>query len=377
MDQLYISGRLRVCPKAVLQIKRSLPGGNGTINVMLNQEVAPTDILGEGIISSGFHVINLSKELGVSPKKAPSYLKKKIGQTIFQGELLAQKEGLMNFGKKNILVPEDGIMDFYDEDKGVLRIKLIAKKNKLISGVYGIIDKINKTTGDIIIRTQASIVYGLLGSGKEREGILTIIGRSGDFVTDKHLTDKLKGKIVVGGSLIFPDTLTLAMEMGASGFITGGINVADYRSINGGKMTITKQWSDIGITVLVAEGFGMAPIGEDIFSILMSHDNRFTVIDGNNKRLILPTNKPDSMIDTRKVRLPETFCEALSEEILNIELEIGKKVRLLSPSFLGMQGVVESIDKSETKLASGVITYLVTVSGQKKVRVPYQNLEII
>lgn len=377
MDQLYISGRLRVCPKTVLHIKRTLAGGKGTITALQKQEVGPADILGEGQTFSGFHVINLSKELGVDPKKAPSYLKRQIGQTIFQGELLAQKTGIIKFGNKNILAPQDGILDSYDSTNGNLRIKLAIKKNKLVSGVYGVIDYINHQAGEIVIRTQATVIYGILGSGKEREGLLKIIGNAGDLITDNQISDDLKGKIIVGGGLILPNTLSLAMQMGVSGFITGGINVTDYKSINGGKIAVSKQWSDIGITVLVTEGFGMASIGEDIFSILKAHDNRFVVIDGNNRRLILPTNKPESLNDTRKTKLPETFCEMLSGEISNINLEIGKKVRVISPSLLGMQGVIESIDKSETVLPSGVKTYLVTVAGKKRIRVPYQNLEMI
>lgn len=377
MDQLYISGRLRVCPKTVTHIKRILLGGKGTINVKVRQEVEPADILGEGEISSGFHIVNLSKELGVSPEKAPSYLKRQIGQTIFQGELLAQKTGLINFGKKNIIAPEDGVLDFYDATNGTLKIKLSVKKSKLVSGVYGIVDSVNQKTREIIIRTQATSIYGILGSGKEREGILKVLGPAEAFINGKQISADLKGKIIVGGSLIFPNTLISAMGVGVSGIITGGVNVADYRSMNGGKLAVFKQWSDIGTTILITEGFGMAPIGEDIFSILKSHNDRFAVIDGNNKRLILPTNKPESMIDTRKVKLPEIVYERLPGEIFDIELKVGGKVRILSPAFLGMQGVVESIDKSETKLASGVITYLVTVSGQKKVRVPYQNLAMI
>ncbi|MDO8638788.1 MAG: hypothetical protein Q7R43_04390 [Candidatus Daviesbacteria bacterium] len=369
--------RFRVCPKTVLHIKRTLPGGKGTISAMVRQEVNPEDILGEGITSSGFQSINLSKELGVSPSKASQYLKRKIGQNIYQGELLAQKTGIIKFGQKNIIAPQDGVLDFYDAENGNLKIKLSVKKNKLVSGVYGIVDQIDQSKGEIIIKTQATVIYGLLGSGKEREGVLSVLGSAGDFISEKHITDNLRGKITVGGSLIFPSALTRALGIGVSGFITGGINVADYRSMNGGKLAISKQWSDIGITVLITEGFGMAPIGEDIFAILKAHDNRFAVIDGNNKRLILPTNKPESMIDTRRTKLPEAFCEKLPGEISDIELKVGRKVRILSPAFLGVQGVVESIDKSETKLASGIITYLVTVSGQKKIRVPYQNLEII
>lgn len=377
MNQLYISGRLRVCPKTVLHIKRILTGGKGTIIVQLHQEVEPADILGEGITSSGFYTINLSKELGVNPNKALQYLKRKIGQTIYQGELVAQKEGIMKFSKKNILAPQDGILDFYDVNSGNLKIKLAVKKNKLVSGVYGIIDSINYQAGEIIIRTQATIIYGMLGSGREREGILRVLGKAEDLIIDKQISNDFKGHIIVGGGLIFPNTLTLAMQLGISGFIAGGINVTDYKSINGGKIAVSKQWSDIGTTILVTEGFGMASIGEDIFSILVSHNNRFAVIDGNNKRLILPTNKPESIISTRKTKLPDTFCEMLSEEILDIELKVGKVVRLVSPSFFGIQGVIESIDKSETLLPSGVKTHLVTISGQKKLRVPYQNLEMI
>lgn len=386
MDQMYVNSRMRVFKDKVLHVKRRLSPLKSAIYVQEGQEVSISDVLGEGQGPTGFRTINLAKELGVSPKKASSFLKRPLGQIIYQGELLAKTEAFWGLRKKLLLSPVDGIVDFYDDKTGGLRIKLLPKRTKLISGVYGIVDHVDYGKGVITLRTRATLIYGVFGVGKEREGILKILGSKDSLISSKQILPQMSGQVLVGGSIVFLDALEKSVSLGINGFISGGIDLKDYQAIGGSDplkaginfFSSAKKWSDVGLTVMITEGFGSIQIGDDIFSVLKEYDGKFVILDGNLARLILPNQTPDSMMYIRRVKLPEVIePETLPESGL-AAVKAGAVVRVLTTPFLGMQGEVETIDKTVTRLPSGIVTWMVTVSTpQRKIRVPYQNLEVI
>jgi len=378
MDKLYLKNKIRIQRDSIIHVKRSLPLGRGEIHVRVGQEVTPGDILGEGLVPAGFHVIHLASRLGVNPAQALVHLKRQIGKNIYKGELLARRESFFGLRRKLILSPVDGIVDFYDVQKGDLRIKLLPKKTALISGVYGVVDAFNIVSGTITIKTMASLIYGVMGLGKEREGIIKILGGPDVLVTSKQLGEQLTGRIVVTGGLIFSDALEKAVDLGISGFISGGINVRDFLAAGGILGKENKKWSDVGVSLLITEGFGSISIGEDVFALLKKHDNRFVILDGNRSKMILPTTDPNSMIYIRKTQLPAMSMVETDLESQEVALECGSKVRITGLKDLGKQGVVEAIDRTPTKLLSGVSTFLVTVvTSNRKLRIPYTNLEIL
>lgn len=379
MDPLYINSRIRVKPDSITYIKRSLSYTKGKVNVSVGQEVCPEDVLAEEPAPTGFRTVYLAKELQVNPKHASGCLKRQLGQTIFTGELLAEKTALFGLQKKVVLAPVDGIVDYYDEEKGTLKIKLLPGRNQLVSGAYGVIEQIIATSGSIVIRTCASLVYGVIGSGRERGGLLRIIGGADTLVSSRQIVEGYRGEIVVGGSLTFMDALEKAASIKVSGIVTGGINAGDFKTMVGGNWNpLKKHWSDVGLTLMATEGFGSIPTGEDIFNLLRQHQGQFALLDGNLRRLVLPSDNPDSMIYVRRTKLPKISLVEPEVEIQATPLAVGGRVRIVAPPLLGKQGVVESVDRTVSRLPSGVFTYLVTVvSKNQKLRVPYINLEAI
>lgn len=379
MNQQFVPSRLRIEKKKIMHIKRRLVNAKGQIKVSVGQEVCPQDVIAEGHSSSGFRTIHLSKELRVSPSRALSLLTRQVGQNIYQGELLAMKRDLWGLSKHLVLSPVDGIVETYDTKSGNVKIQLAPKTIRLVSGVYGIVDEVNESSGIVVIRTMVNAIYGVMGSGKEREGLLKILGPSDMLASSKQIPSQAQGRILVAGGLTFMSALERAIDVRIGGIITGGINAGDYRSMAGGQWNIWhKHWSDVGLSLMVTEGFGSAPIGEDIFSLLREYNESFVILDGNRSRLILPINEQDSMIYIRKTALPVKFEVESFPQMGLSPLKEGIKVRIIASPYLGLQGVVEGVDQTLTKLPSGLETYLVTVaSGAQKVRVPLLNLEVL
>lgn len=379
MDQLFVNARLRVRPDGVVHVRRELPSGNTKVNIAVGQEVSPGDVLGEGHTVAGFRTINLAHDLNVKPPEVLSYLACGIGKTIFEGELLAVKKEFYGFKKRIITSPVDGVIDYFDSQKGDLRIRLIPKSVKTVSGVYGIVDFIDEANGTVFVRTAATLVYGVLSSGKQREGFLRVLGSSETLVSSPQIIENMSGQIIVGGSIVFKEALEKAVGLGVAGIITGGINARDYKGIAGGSWNFKeKSFSDVGITVFATEGFGAAPIGEDIFPFLKNYDGKFVILDGRNAVLILPSQNQNSMIYIRKTVLPVKSEPASRFEIELEQLKVGSRVRIVSGLRLGQQGKVVAIDRSLSRLISGIMTYMIMVeTSREKIKMPYTNVEII
>lgn len=378
MTQLLINSRIRVKEEAITKIRRSFLQGKGKIHVEAGQEVSPGDILGEGHEVAGFRTLAIALELGAPPGQAAKYLHCRLGQTVYRGELLAGRDRFFGIKKRIIMSPADGVLDSYDEKTGILRIRSLPKTVKLASGVYGIIDQVQASSGAVVIRTKASIIYGILGSGQERAGLLRVLDAADTLVGTRQVLPEDRGDILVGGSQVSLEALKQAMSYNVAGIISGGINLADFKKIAGGEWEPGKKHEgDVGISLLVTEGFGAVPIGPDIFSLLKRYNHKFALLDGGQARLVLPSDNPDSMIDIRKAKPDEVLPVDAVSPIEEEPLIVGARVRIVAPPQLGKQGTVEAIDRTATLLPSGASVCLATVAGQGKIRVPYLNLEII
>ncbi|MBI3103317.1 hypothetical protein HYZ05_00075 [Candidatus Daviesbacteria bacterium] len=381
MNTQYAAGRLRIAKDQVIRIKRTLRG-KGKLNVSLGQQVSPDEIIGVATLSSGFRKINLSELLSVPPPEAQKYLTKSLGQRIYRGELLAFKSGTIFGGKRLVISPTDGVLDFLNPTTGELRMTFLPKKTPLPAGVFGIVEAIDEVRGVVVLRAQVSRIYGIFGSGGLRDGILHILNKRDDLIDKLMIERQFDENILVGGSLIFKDAISSAISLGVNGIITGGINAKDYQAIAGGRITFPKKIdNDVGISIVVTEGFGSIPIGEDIFEVLSSYEGKFVALDGNKAVINLPSFESKSLEIVRKTRLPPLEAEADFKDSRDkdlMEVREGMKVRIIGNSFLGEQGKIIALDSSPTLLPSGINTVLVTVAtSRRKIQIPVANIEVI
>lgn len=378
----FVPTRARVEKDVIVRIRRVLRG-KGQLSVGVGQQVSPEEIIGTSLISSGFRTLNLSQLLLVPPQEVEKYLVRKLGQRIYQDELLAYKKG-WTFGKATVVTaPTDGILDFFNNTTGELRMTFLPKKTVYPAGVWGIVEDVDSQRGQVIIRTQVSRVYGVFGSGRSRDGILHILGKKDDLVSKSEILTKYDEHILVGGSLFFKDAISNSISCGVNGLIAGGINAKDYRGMAGGRLIFPKKLdNDIGISIVVCEGFGSIPLGLDIFEILSQYEGKFVSVDGNKAQIFLPSSESSSIKKVRNTILPKLSNEdlILDEHPVSrvLDLKVGCKVRIVGNSYLGEQGKIIAINQSETLMPSGIKTHLATVEGaRRKIQVPVANCEII
>lgn len=369
--------RVRVEKNVITRVHRSLKG-KGELNVAVGQEVTPDDIIGSGEVSPGFRILNLSQILSTSPGEAKKYLKRSLGQRIYKGELLAYKDEGFWRGKKIVISPSDGILEFFNEQTGELKITFLPKRKDLPAGSYGVVEKVDKLRGNIVIRTEVSRIFGLFGTGRSRDGVLRMISRRDELVNESKISAELGDQILVGGSLIYKEAISKAISNDVSGIITGGVNARDYKAMAGGRLRFPRKLeNDIGITLVVCEGFGSSPLGEDIYSLLGQYNERFVLLDGNHAIINLPSFESSSLKRVKSTSLPEEE-EVAAKELRLADIKIGSLVRVIGSSFASEQGRVIAIDRTQTLLPSGVLAYLLTVeTKRRKIKIPSSNVELI
>lgn len=374
--ELNANFRPRVILNKVIHIKRSLQG-KGKVLVNFNEEVKPHDIIGKSVPTVGYTNIDIAKHLSIQPSEVAQYLQRKLGSSIYKGELLAYKKGI--FSNKVVVSPTDCVLESLNPKTGELRCKILTHETSLTAGVYGIVEGIDKDKGQVLIKTQTTQIFGVIGSGVERGGILTFIpGNSSTLIQKDFFKENMDGYILTGGAYIFPDALKKAIQRGVAGIVTGGIDFDTFQSISGSVEFHNKFGEDVGISMLVTEGFGAVPIGQDIYKVLQEYEAKFVLLDGNASKLLLPSKDPDSILSLRKISLPLKNTLISSADTKLVGLKEGDEVRVIWPPFMGTTGKVISMDKSPSILASGISTYMVTLETvSKKIKVPYTNIEII
>lgn len=346
---MILQVRPRFLDRRLVKLKRTLPGP-GRILVKQGDVLHQDDVIGEAEISDGIRQIDFAQMFGVSPDKAQDLLTKKPGELVYKGEPLAKFSKMMGLRTQVYVAPIDGILESIDG--GVASIKFIPVAEKILASFDGTISDVAEGES-VTIQTVASLFKGVTGFGGQRFGRVKYIGKGSDILLPQDLTADSTDKIVIGGALSTADTIEKAVAIGVRGIVTGGINFHE-----------TMGWGmrELGITVVVLEGFGFHHIGRDLKDRLEKIDGNYAAISGDQAMLSVAVDGEGSD----------------SQDPQYQELQSGDTVRVVAGESLGRLGVVHKISSSAEALLTGAKEVVVTFkSDEQDLVVPWQNLEII
>ena len=348
-----------ICPVAIrieerkrLLLSRNYPG-KGKPAVKIGAAVAETDIIAHCEVSAGERLIKIAHVLGVPGRDVKNFMVRKVGDRIYEGEVIARKKAFFGFGKTEIKSPVDGMIEEIDE-RGDVILKFLPKPVRLIAGAAGRVEEIGENK--IAISTIATKVRGFVAAGHDREGMISVICDPKDFILPSTIKADSEGKILVGGALLEKGALEKAVTLGVGAIISGGVNFRDFENLGGG---------DIGITVMITEGFGTLPMGGDIWQFFKKKEGMVGFIFGKENQLIVP-------------EMGATESSEPAAGSLWRELKVGDKVRFFREESSDLVGVVKDLP-GEQILNSGVfaeVALVVFPSGEEMI-LPAANLEII
>ncbi len=329
--------------------------GHCTPSVKEGDKVEAESVVAHCEVSAGQRLVKVAHVLGISRKSVKKHLLRSIGDRIYQGEIIARKKGVLGVGKRELRSPVDGVITDIDQNGDII-VKFLPMPVRLVAGAPGLVSNVREDS--ITVRTFGTEIKGATGLGKAREGIVKIIAKPNEFIIPQKIDASCQGRIVVGGSYLDRAAIEKALTVGVKGIVVGGINYKDFISLGVN--------SDVGITIVVTEGFGKVSMGKDVLEAFNKLNDKFAFINGLEKTIIVPAER--KVVDNKP----------LQEELWR-ELNVGDVVRYFRPDAEELVGVVEEISENEIELESGLPAILATIKFLSGVRIkaPAANLEII
>lgn len=201
-----------------------------TALVSVGEAVTARQKIAERVVKEA-EIVNIASDLNVPLKKAKKLLKKNPGDMIRPGDVLAVKQGFLGFGSARLVSKVNGIVDKYERDTGNLVIKTTYESvtEDLISPVAGIVALCDNER--IVIETDRNVLLGIRGSGATGDGELFVLEDSfGDETESANLfyllDSDVMGKILVGGHLP-REVMAKGIGVGAKGIISTRLSEED------------------------------------------------------------------------------------------------------------------------------------------------------
>jgi len=226
------------------------------------------------------------------------------------------------------------------------------------------------------VKTWGSFVQGIFGIGGETFGEVKMVSPDNKTVlTDKEIDESCRGKVVVGGSLVTAGAIKKAIAVGARGVVVGGFDDKDLRDFLGHDLGVAITGSEeLGVTLVVTEGFGEMMMAERTFDLLKSKEGQLACING-------ATQIRAGVIRPEVVILLEGDISQLemAEAAENPGLTVGSTVRVIRQPYFGRLGNVSDLPSPLQELESESHARVLEVefeNGEKAI-IPRANVEML
>lgn len=382
MSEAYTPG-LKIKETARVSKERKLPIP-GEILVKIGDKVTADTIVARAYIPSEFEIINAAAILGLDVierhgKRTCDLGKcmiKKEGDEVEEGEIIAKRQVFFGAFKYECSSSIKGMIEYISDESGQVILRRPPKPLDLKAYIPGIVTSVSANES-VVIDASAAFIQGIFGIGGERVGELIVLSNSPDEVLEeKNITSEHRSKIIVGGSFVTSEALKKAVELEVSGIIVGGINDKDLISFVGHEIGVAVTGrEEVGLTLIITEGFGKISMAEKTFNILKKSNNMLTCINGATQ-IRAGVIRPEIIIPKGNFEdLVKTVAEG---EVYSGGLKIGTVVRIIRQPFFGSLATVTDlpIELRKMETESRVRVLEVELQDGKRVTLPRANVEI-
>jgi hypothetical protein len=335
-----------------------------------DQIVATTQIPGE------VHLMNVANMLGLEPEETKEYMQKKLNEPVQKGEIIAQRNSFFGLFKSYVKAPTSGTIELISDVTGQISLREPNVTVEVTSYIPGKIVHVIPKEG-VTIRTPAALVQGIFGIGGEAHAELKMAVESRDEALGVEKIDSsCKDRVLIGGAIVSLEALTKAVEIGVKGIVVGGIEEQDLIKFVGHEIgvAITGQ-EEVGLTLIITEGFGKMMMSNATFSLLKSFNGRRASINGATQ-IRAGVMRPEIIIALRNDEV-----KGLSEETDEMSggMIPGTQVRVIRDPYFGAIGRVASlpVELETVQTESQVRVVEVELEDGQRVIVPRANVEII
>lgn len=371
MSHSYTPG-LRVTEHARVRRERRLPL-RGQVLVEAGARVAPDTVVARADLPGNVQTVNLAARLGVDPARVADTLRSPVGSTVRAGEELARAASLFGLVTNRVEAPADGTIESVSPVTGQLILREPPIPVEVNAYVAGTVAGVLPGEG-VVVEAEGALLQGIFGVGGETFGpIACAVAGPGDELRPSNLSREHRGCIVVGGAWVSHDTLLAARELGVAAVVVGGFDDADLRRLLGRDLGVAITGSeDIGLTLVITEGFGRIPMAERAWRLLAAHRGEVASVSGATQ-IRAGVLRPEILVPGRP-------GAAAGEDADEGGLELGSPVRVIRPPFFGRLGRVSELPHELRALETEALVRVLVVEfadGGERAIVPRANVERI
>lgn len=371
MGHAYTPG-LKVTKATVIRKERRLPVP-GTVLVKMGEAVKATQTVAKADLPGNVVPLNVAGKLAIQPHEVPEAMRAREGEVVKKGELVAVSKGIMGLMKTSLKASCDGTIESISAITGQVILREPPVPIEVKAYIDGKVVEVVEREG-VFVETTASFVQGIFGIGGEVIGEIGVVVDSPDQeLTPSLITPDARGKVIVGGSFVPTESMRKALEVGAVALVAGGTddrNLKDFMGYDIG-VAITGQ-EDIGVTVILTEGFGRLMMARKTFDLLKSLEGKMASVNGATQ-IRAGVIRPEIIVPVEGGSMSEE--ESVEEGIL----EIGSLVRVIREPYFGLIGEVTKLPHEPTVIETEARVRILELRLEdgRTVTVPRANVELI
>ena len=372
MAKAYTPGLL-VTPHKKHRCMRRLPIA-GDVRVTVGDRVSADDVVAETALPGDVNPINLSNQMSLPPKDVISCMLKQEGDPIAKDEPLAQTKGMFGMFKTTVNSRFEGTVETVSPVTGQVIIRGAPLPVQVRAYIGGKVVSVSEHEG---CEVEADVAYmqGIFGVGGETHGPIMVACASHDQeVTADLITADMKDAVIIGGARMTVEAIKKAQSIGAAAIISGGLDDQDLKSLLGYDLGVAITGREnLGITVIVSEGFGDIAMADRTFELLKDHAGQEASVNGATQ-IRAGVMRPEVIIPLAEVPAVTNLRDSESGE-----LAIGRTLRVIRDPWFGMIGEVSALPAEPHVLGSGSKARVLEVkfpSGEMAI-VPRANVELI
>lgn len=374
MAHAYTPG-LKVTEGMTIQKERRLPL-EGEVLVEAGATVEAEDVVAKADLPGNVQLLNVANLLSIPPKEVAEYMLKPVGEAVSKDEIIATTKGLFGLFKSQAHSPIDGTIEAVSDVTGqvILREPPIPVEVKAYTN--GTVTETVPTEG-VTVETYGTYIQGIFGIGGETVGNLVVVANSSsEELTAEQILPEHRDNILVGGSLVTTDAVQTAIQHGVRGIIAGGIDDADLRELLGYELGVAITGSEeIGITLVITEGFGHIAMAEQTFTLLKAREGMKTSINGATQ-IRAGVVRPEILVPlVSEAAGPAPDTDDSTGGIL----EVGSSVRVIREPYFGQLGRVTElpVELQNLETEARVRVLRVELEDGQHTTLPRANVEAI
>jgi hypothetical protein len=373
MAHAYTPG-LTVTRMATLRRERRLPIP-GQVLVKQGERISAEKVVARTELPGNVQTVNVANLLGVPPEDVARSMLKREGEAITKGELIAQSKSFFGIFSSKVTAPVTGSVETISQVTGNVILREPPIPLDVNAYVSGEVMEVLPAQG-VVVETRGAFVQGIFGIGGETHGKLVMaVARPEEELDQAALTrvgGAARGAVLVGGSQIHRDTLKAAVAAGVRGVVVGGFSDRDLRDFLGYDLGVAiTGHEEIGITLMVTEGFGRMPMAKRTFDLLSSLAGQEASMNGATQ-IRAGVQRPELIVPSASTARDD------QAQVHTGGIEIGTPIRIIREPYFGRLGTVSELPSELQPLETEARVRVLEVDlGGERVVLPRANVEMI